>query len=128
MRRCRECNVDISNRGNRSSMCECCYETYKQNYHKIYNKHRREIGILKPGKKQPFKIDDEGCGNNRRNNFPMKKRPYMSYWINNNGEPVDKYLVARGRAIEKLNNTISNLKEEKPVERTRKEIYKGWVY
>jgi len=56
MRTCRKCGADISNRGNRSSLCELCQEDYRKKYqtkyqtkyHAKYPKYQKQYNIQFP--------------------------------------------------------------------------------
>jgi len=128
MRKCKDCEMSIENRGNRAIRCKECQNQYRKEYNKNLQNILNERHVMRKGSKNPFKIDSEGCGNNKKKAFPRKKRPYMAYWYNDNGEPMDKYLIERGKAIDKLNKRISFIPDEIVVERARKEVYKDWVY
>lgn len=128
MKECIDCEADITNRGNRAVRCKECQERYRQKYNQKIQDQLKKRYDLRNGSRSPFKIDSEGCGNNKHHKFPSKKQVWMHYWIDGFGQPNDIYLKERQVAIEKLNKTISEIKDEPTKKRSRTEVYKGWVY
>lgn len=129
MKICKDCEADISNRGNRAVRCIDCQQEYRQKYNQNMQELLKKKYDLRNGSRSPFKVDGEGCGNNNGGRFPQKIQVWMHYWIDMFGEPNDLYLKERGSAIDKLNKEISNIINTNNIKkRSRAQVYSGWEY
>lgn len=130
MKLCIDCETDIRDRGNRAERCEDCQEEYRRNYNKQISKDNQRKIDLQIGSRHPSKIGNDGCGNNKKHDYPRKKQVWMHYWTNKFGEPMDEILQERDRAIGELNKQISKTNNTIKTDKSRKnvDIYRGWVY